>query len=114
MSTPGFGGAGRHADTVYDRTAPGAQTDPVYAAGQQASTYEQMLIQQARASVAAPAPYLRPQEPLPYAAQPVQRAPEPGAMDVLGLARGETDRSWMVSGQDTSFTVGGAPQLGLW
>ena len=111
-------GAGRYADGVYDRNAPGAQSaGEAYVSVSGYSSNEERLVSQALASaLSMPAEQLRqmpPQRPL-FPPRFGYDDTEPGISDVVQVDRRYPDSSAALSGTSGGYTGSSGPSLGWW
>src|SRR4051794_19469789 len=114
------GAAGKYADTVYDRNAPG-QRDAGYAyvSASGFSSNEERLVDQALAAVLVPAEVIRSMRPAqPRTALFPPRfgypATELGISDVIQVDRRYPDSSAQFSGTSGGYAGSSSPSLGWW
>lgn len=115
------GAAGKYADTVYDRNAPGQQgAGEAYVSASGYSSNEERLVSQALAAQLALDPeVIRSIRPV-TARTPLfpprfgYRQDEPGIKDVIQVDRRYPDSSAQFSGTPGGFSGSSTPSLGWW
>jgi hypothetical protein len=118
----GFGGAGRFADSVYNRAAPGFQSGSAgeaYVSGRGYSSNEERLVSESYAAATRPSSEIRNIRP-EFAKMPLfpPRFGYPQGQitidDVVQVDRRYPDSSSLFSGTSGGYTATAGPSLGWW
>lgn len=120
MARPGFGGAGRFADSVYDRNSPAQQSaGEAYTTGKGYSSNEERLVSEALSSQLDIDPEeLRarrwPSAPPLFRPKYIGPRAEPTIEDVVQVDRRYPDSSAQFSGTSGGYSGSSVPSIGWW
>jgi hypothetical protein len=111
------GGAGRYADGVYDRNAPGQRSaGEAYVSASGYSSNEERLVSEAMSSALAPSAIIRAnnQQRVLFPPRFIGERTQPGIGDVIQVDRRYPDSSAQFSGTSGGYAGSSTPSLGWW